>query len=33
MIEEDMLQKKNCSSQKLKVFIIKYYDISKIYSV
>ena len=32
-LEEDILQKKSCTSQKLKVFIIKYYDISKIYSV
>ena len=35
VIEEDMLQKKVAAvkSEKLKVFVIKYYDISKIYFV
>ena len=34
LIEKDyMLLKKSCSSQKFEVFIIKYYGISKIYSV
>ena len=33
VIEENVLYKKSCSSQKWKVFVIIYYGISKIYSV